>query len=58
MTTMEKKIQALEKNQTWDLVDLPKGKKPISSKWLYKVKLNADDTLKRCKARLVAKGYN
>lgn len=55
---MNKEIQALHRNDTWELVDLPKGKKAIGSKWVYKVKLKSDGSLERCKARLVAKGYN
>lgn len=55
---MSKEIQALHANHTWDLVTLPPGKKPIGSKWVYKVKLKSDGSLERCKARLVAKGYN
>ncbi|KAL2923679.1 Retrovirus-related Pol polyprotein from transposon TNT 1-94 [Bienertia sinuspersici] len=55
---MQKEIDALNKNNTWTFVDLPKGKKAIGSKWVYKVKLKADGTLDRCKARLVAHGCN
>lgn len=44
-------------NNTWDLVDLPQGKKPVGCKWVYKVKLKSDGSLERYKARLVAKGY-
>uniref|UniRef100_A0A2N9FFN8 Reverse transcriptase Ty1/copia-type domain-containing protein n=1 Tax=Fagus sylvatica TaxID=28930 RepID=A0A2N9FFN8_FAGSY len=39
------------------LTTLPEGKQPISCKWVYKVKLKADGSLKRYKVRLVAKGY-
>ena len=55
---MDKEIQALNDNQTWDLVDLPPNKKPIGNKWVYKIKLKAYGSLERCKARLLAKGYN
>lgn len=55
---MKEEIQALEANNTWILVPLPEGKKPIGSKWVYKVKRHADGTIERHKARLVAKGYN
>ncbi|XP_019179901.1 PREDICTED: uncharacterized protein LOC109175107 [Ipomoea nil] len=50
-------IIALQENRTWELVDLPLEKTPIGCKWVYKVKLKADGTIKRYKARLVAKGY-
>jgi hypothetical protein len=47
----------IEKNQTWELVDLSSHKKPISVKWVYIIKLNADDTINKHKARLIVKGY-
>ena len=54
---MHKELLALNKNSTWDLVTLPLGKKAIGCKWVYRIKLNADGSLKRFKAQLVAKGY-
>lgn len=54
---MDKEIQALEKNNTWQITPLPPGKTPIGCKWVYKIKLNPDGTVERNKARLVAKGY-
>eukprot|EP01018_Ginkgo_biloba_P016510 Gb_19106 [translate_table: standard] len=48
---------ALMKNKTWTLEELPPGKKPIGCKWVYKVKYKADDSLDKYKARLVAKGF-
>lgn len=55
---MQTELQALQKNNTWDFVPLPPGKKVICCKWVYKVKLKADGSLKRYKACLVSKGYN
>ena len=54
---MDKEIQALEQNHTWDVTTLPLGKSPIGCKWVYKVKLNLEGSVERFKARLVAKGY-
>lgn len=54
---MDDELRALDTNDTWDIVPLPLGKKPIGCKWVYKIKLKSDGTLERYKARLVAKGY-
>ncbi|XP_074300947.1 uncharacterized protein LOC141632286 [Silene latifolia] len=44
---MAKEFDALEANGTWSIVDLPKGKRPIGCRWVYKVKYKADGTLER-----------
>jgi hypothetical protein len=54
---MNKEIQSIEKNRTWELVKLPAGKRPIGVKWVYKLKRNSDGEVVKHKARLVAKGY-
>ncbi|KAA0036222.1 copia-like protein [Cucumis melo var. makuwa] len=54
---MNEELKALEQNNTWDMVELPKGKKPVGCKWVYKIKYNSDGTVERYKARLVAKGF-
>jgi transposase InsO family protein len=45
-------MDALSKNDTWELVDLPPGRKAIKSKWVFKLKADG-----RFRARLVAKGF-
>lgn len=55
---MDLELLALDKNNTWDLIPLPAGKKPIDWKCVFKVKLESDGSLERYKAYLVAKGYN
>ncbi|MCO5586678.1 hypothetical protein L7F22_040620 [Adiantum nelumboides] len=50
-------MDALYGNETWELAPLPKGKKPIGCRWVYKIKHNSDGSVSRYKARLVAKGY-
>jgi len=54
---MDEEINAVERNMTWDLVELPKGKEVIGVKWVYKTKNNAEGKIERHKARLVVKGY-
>lgn len=50
---MNKELEALASNVTWVVTDLPKGKKAIGCKWVFKVKFTKDGTLERYKARLV-----
>ena len=50
-------MQALIQNETQELVPKPKDVKPISCKWLYKLKVRPDDSIKRYKAQLVARGF-
>eukprot|EP00253_Pinus_taeda_P008590 PITA_08590 len=46
----------LHKNEAWDLVELPAGRKPIENKWVLEKKTNAEGKVDKYKARLVAKG--
>eukprot|EP01018_Ginkgo_biloba_P002260 Gb_17709 [translate_table: standard] len=55
---MQVEYDTLMRNNTWDLVVLPSGKKPIGCKWVYKVKCKVDGTLDKYKARLIAKGFS
>jgi len=50
-------IQALIENGTFELVQLPPGRKAIGSRWVFKVKRNADGSIERYKARVVAQGF-
>jgi hypothetical protein len=54
---MNREIQSIQKNKTWELVKLPAGKKPIGLKWVFKLKRNSEGDVVKHKARLVAKGY-
>ncbi|CAI7876023.1 unnamed protein product [Closterium sp. NIES-54] len=54
---MESELKSIEENGTWELVELPEGRKAITSKWLFKIKSDADGKIERYKSRLVAKGY-
>jgi hypothetical protein len=51
---MEKEMESISKNKTWDLMDLLVGKKLILEKWVYKLKQGLDN-VQTYKARLVAK---
>lgn len=54
---MSEELSALIRNGTWEIVPLPKGKKPVGCKWVYKTKLKSDGSIEKHKARLVAKGF-
>jgi hypothetical protein len=54
---MDEEMATLDANTTWELVALPKDKKAIGCKWVYKVKHYADGYVSIYKTRLVAKGY-
>ncbi|CAJ2661935.1 unnamed protein product [Trifolium pratense] len=54
---MDAELIALNENQTWSIVHLPKRKVPVGCKWVYKVKFNANGSIERYKSRLDAKGY-
>ncbi|CAI7784227.1 unnamed protein product, partial [Closterium sp. NIES-54] len=54
---MESELKSIEENGTWELVELPEGRKAITSKLLFKIKSDADGKIERYKSRLVAKGY-
>ena len=45
-------MDALAKNGTWELPDLPTGRRDVKSKWVFKLKADG-----RYRARLVAKGF-
>ena len=57
MLAMQSEMQALHKNQMWNLVMLPEGKKALPCKWVCRYKLTPHDGQPKYKARLVAKGF-
>jgi len=51
---MLEEIEEIEENETWKLVDPPLGCRPISLKWVYKVKQDELGAIVKHKARLIA----
>lgn len=54
---MDDEINSIERNDTWELSDLPDGQKTIGVKWVFKMKLKENGEVDKYKTRLVAKGY-
>jgi hypothetical protein len=59
LVAMNEEIESLHKNGTWALIELPKGKRPLRCKWVYKRKegIPGVEDL-RCKAQLVMEGFS
>jgi len=59
LLAMKEEMESLYKNQTWKLVELPKGRHVVGCKWIFKRKpdLSEKEGI-RYKARLVAKGFS
>nr|GEU65801.1 ribonuclease H-like domain-containing protein [Tanacetum cinerariifolium] len=55
---MNNEIDALNRNNTWTICDLHVGRKPVGSKWLFKIKYKSTCAIERYKAMLVAKGFS
>jgi hypothetical protein len=54
---MKTEMDAVEKNRTWELADLPRGHRAITLKWVFKLKRDEVGAIIRHKARLVARGF-
>ena len=51
---MDKELQAVERNNTWELVELPTHTKAMKVKWVFKLNHNTDGSIVRHKAKLIA----
>jgi hypothetical protein len=54
---MQSEMDAVEKNCTWELADLPRGHIAITLKWVFKLKRDEGGVIVKHKARLVARGF-
>ena len=55
---MATEMKSLEENQVWTLAALPKGRKAVGCKWVFKTKTGMRGEVVRYKARLVARGFS
>ena len=54
---MNEEIECIEKNQTLELVDVPKDKDVIIIKWIYKTKQDVDGNVQKSKEILVSRRF-
>ena len=57
MKAMQEEMNSLHKNKTYELIEIPKGKKALRNKWVFKIKKDSEKLVKY-KARLVLKGFS
>ena len=55
---MVEEYDSIMKNQVWEVVPRPEGKKVVGSKWIYKVKHVADISVEKYKARFMENGFS
>ena len=58
LRAMHEEMKSLHKNNTYELIELPKGKRALKNKWVLKRKPEPNRSLPRYKARLVVKGFS
>jgi hypothetical protein len=54
---MQEEMDAVERNNTWELADLPAGHHAISLKWVFKLKKDEAREAIKHKAHLMACGF-
>jgi hypothetical protein len=57
LDAMKDEMKSMSTNDVWDLVEIPKGAKTVSCKWVYKTKQDSKGNIERFKTRLMAKGF-
>ena len=57
LEAMQDEMKSLHENHTYDLAKLPKGKRALENRWIFRVKHESNSASLRYKARLVVKGF-
>ena len=55
---MQEEIDSLLENKTWELVNLPKGRKALQNKWVYNIKHEGEGMEERYNPMMVVKGFS
>ncbi|KAL1203432.1 Retrovirus-related Pol polyprotein from transposon RE1 [Cardamine amara subsp. amara] len=53
MDAVNAEKEAMDKNHTWDVRDLPPGKRAVTSRWIFTIKYHSNGEIEKYKARLV-----
>jgi hypothetical protein len=54
---MQSELDAVDKNRTCELADLPRDHRVITLKWVFKLKRDESGAIVKHKARLVERGF-
>lgn len=57
-SAMVRELNSLHENKTWRLVDRPKNRNVVKSKWVFKIKKDENNKIEKFKARVVARGFS
>ena len=55
---MVEEYDSIIRNSVWDVVPRPQDTSVVSSRWLYKVKQEADPSVEKLKERFAARGFS
>ena len=50
--------ESIMKNDVWEIVLRSEGKSVVTSKWIFKIKRDANGSIEKYKARFVARGFS
>ena len=58
LEAMKSEMRSMYKNKVWTSIDLPKDRRAIDIKWIFKRKTDVDSSVAVYKARIVAKRFS
>jgi len=54
---IQSEVDSILKNRTWEIINQPKSRTPITTKWLFRIKKNAHGEISNLKVKLVAREF-
>lgn len=58
LSAMRDEIDSIKAHGVWSLVEPPKDRRPLTCRWVYKIKTTAENKIDRFRSRLVVRGFN